>query len=88
MISTKAYWSFIQYFVLPSIYLYVNLFIVFQYDPEGFGEIPWVDFLKALKTPELQAHIPSNKRDVSYKLMQSFKIYPTSIFIYRHLLPI
>ncbi|XP_077299822.1 rhomboid-related protein 3-like [Arctopsyche grandis] len=35
-----------------------------KYDPEGFGEIPWPDFLKALKTPELQAHIPSNKRDV------------------------
>lgn len=47
---------------------------MFQYDPEGFGEIPWVDFLKALKTPELQSHIPSNKRDVSQKLMRSFYI--------------
>uniref|UniRef100_A0A1B0DBJ2 Uncharacterized protein n=1 Tax=Phlebotomus papatasi TaxID=29031 RepID=A0A1B0DBJ2_PHLPP len=33
-------------------------------DPEGFGEIPVDDFINALKTPEIQAQVPLNKREL------------------------
>lgn len=36
----------------------------FQYDPEGFGEIPWDDFLEVLNNPEFIAQVDANKRDI------------------------
>ncbi|XP_035904757.1 uncharacterized protein LOC118508950 [Anopheles stephensi] len=36
------------------------------FDPEGFGEIPVDDFVAALKSPELLANVPSNKRDILF----------------------
>lgn len=38
----------------------------FQFDPEGFGEIPVDDFIEALKSPEFLANVPPNKRDILY----------------------
>ncbi|KAJ9580198.1 hypothetical protein L9F63_004141, partial [Diploptera punctata] len=35
-----------------------------KYDPEGFGEIPWDDFLEVLNNPEFIAEVDSNKRDI------------------------
>jgi hypothetical protein len=35
-----------------------------QYDPEGFGEIPWDDFLEVLNNPEFVAEVDANKRDI------------------------
>jgi hypothetical protein len=35
-----------------------------QYDPEGFGEIPWDDFLEVLNSPEFAAEVDANKRDI------------------------
>jgi rhomboid-related protein 1/2/3 len=35
-----------------------------QYDPEGFGEIPWDDFLEVLNNPEFTAEVDANKRDI------------------------
>lgn len=40
------------------------VYILFQFDPEGFGEIPLEDFLAALRSPEWKAEIPTNKRDI------------------------
>jgi Ca2+-binding EF-hand superfamily protein len=41
------------------------LFFVFlfcpQFDPEGFGEIPWEDFGRALRSPEFRQHIEPHK---------------------------
>ncbi|OXU29777.1 hypothetical protein TSAR_004943, partial [Trichomalopsis sarcophagae] len=44
--------------------LYTKMCVQFQYDPEGFGEIPVEDFLKALRSPDWLAEIPVNKRDI------------------------
>jgi hypothetical protein len=35
-----------------------------QYDPEGFGEIPWDDFLEVLNKPEFIAEVDAHKRDI------------------------
>lgn len=32
-----------------------------QFDPEGFGEIPWEDFGRALRSPEFRRHIEPHK---------------------------
>lgn len=49
------------FFILKNIVL-----CFFQYDPEGFGEIPIEDFFKALRSAEWRDEIPSNKRDILY----------------------
>lgn len=36
--------------------------LILQYDPEGFGEIPWEDFELVLRDPEFCAVVPPNKR--------------------------
>ncbi|XP_022656448.1 uncharacterized protein LOC111272254 isoform X2 [Varroa jacobsoni] len=35
-----------------------------KFDPEGFGEIPWDDFLRALDTPEFEESIDCTKREL------------------------
>ncbi|KAL1452881.1 hypothetical protein WDU94_007067 [Cyamophila willieti] len=35
-----------------------------KYDSEGFGEIPWDDFIEVLKTPDFIQAITPNKRDI------------------------
>ncbi|XP_015124482.1 rhomboid-related protein 3 [Diachasma alloeum] len=35
-----------------------------KFDPEGFGEIPRDDFLRALASSEWKSEIPANKRDI------------------------
>lgn len=35
-----------------------------QYDPEGFGEIPWPDLVEALAQPEFQQRVGAGKREV------------------------
>ncbi|TGZ52795.1 Uncharacterized protein DBV15_07557 [Temnothorax longispinosus] len=42
----------------------LDLVLLLQFDPEGFGEIPLEDFLAALRSPEWKAEIPTNKRDI------------------------
>lgn len=32
-----------------------------KFDPEGFGEIPWEDFGRALRSPEFRQHIEPHK---------------------------
>ena len=32
-----------------------------QFDPEGFGEIPWDDFAVALRSPDFRAHVDEHK---------------------------
>jgi hypothetical protein len=32
-----------------------------QFDPEGFGESPWEDFGRALRSPEFRQHIEPHK---------------------------
>lgn len=44
-----------------------------QFDPEGFGEIPVEEFLLALQSPALQAHVPMNKREQLYERAQKAK---------------
>lgn len=44
-----------------------------QYDPEGFGEIPWDDFVEVLKTPEFVAEVAPNKRDILAERAQERK---------------
>lgn len=50
-----------------------NLTIFLQYDPEGFGEIPWDDFVEVLKTPEFVAEVAPNKRDILAERAQERK---------------
>jgi len=38
--------------------------VPWQYDPEGFGEIPWDDFLEVLNKPEFIAEVDAHKRDI------------------------
>jgi hypothetical protein len=40
------------------------LLCTWQYDPEGFGEIPWDDFLEVLNKPEFIAEVDVHKRDI------------------------
>jgi len=40
------------------------LLCAWQYDPEGFGEIPWDDFLEVLNQPEFIAEVDAHKRDI------------------------
>ncbi|CAG9864947.1 unnamed protein product [Phyllotreta striolata] len=35
-----------------------------KYDPEGFGEIPWVDFLEAMMQPEFRQRVNTGKREI------------------------
>ncbi|KAK7601328.1 hypothetical protein V9T40_008769 [Parthenolecanium corni] len=44
-----------------------------KYDPEGFGEIPWDDFVEVLKTPEFVAEVAPNKRDILAERAQERK---------------
>jgi hypothetical protein len=45
-------------------YKLLLLLSALQYDPEGFGEIPWDDFLEVLNKPEFAAEVDANKRDI------------------------
>ncbi|OWR52745.1 stem cell tumor protein [Danaus plexippus plexippus] len=35
-----------------------------RFDPEGFGEIPWPDFLQTLQNPDFIAQVPPHKREI------------------------
>lgn len=48
-------------------------FFSFQYDPEGFGEIPWEDFLEVLKNPDFIAEVDANKREILAEKAQEGK---------------
>lgn len=41
------------------------MYCLLQFDPEGFGEIPWTDFLQTLQNPDFIAQVPPHKREVS-----------------------
>ena len=43
--------------LLPDIIIIVVIFFFSQFDPEGFGEIPWDDFARALNSVEFQRQI-------------------------------
>lgn len=49
------------------------MLLIFQYDPEGFGEIPWEDFLEVLKSPEFIAEVDINKREILAEKAQEGK---------------
>ncbi|GBP18134.1 hypothetical protein EVAR_12915_1 [Eumeta japonica] len=35
-----------------------------MFDPEGFGEIPWSDFVQTLQHPDFVAQVPPHKREI------------------------
>ncbi|GJQ71940.1 stet [Trypoxylus dichotomus] len=35
-----------------------------KFDPEGFGEIPWAEFLNVLNRPEFRQRVDSGKREI------------------------
>lgn len=35
-----------------------------KFDPEGFGEIPWTDFLNAMDQPEFRERVNTGKRQI------------------------
>lgn len=61
--------------IVPSVYInglgvYKNIVLLifgfmFQFDPEGFGEIPWPDFIQTLQNPDFKAQVPPHKQEVS-----------------------
>ena len=60
--------TFINFFVLDrqpfeklSILCFLFISNSTQFDPEGFGEIPWEDFGRALRSPEFRQHIEPHK---------------------------
>lgn len=44
-----------------------------QHDPEGFGEIPWEEFVRLLETPEFVAEVAPNKKDMLIERAQEGK---------------
>lgn len=44
---------------------YYIIYVYLQFDPEGFGEIPWPDFLQTLQNPDFIAQVPPHKREVN-----------------------
>ncbi|KAL4704221.1 hypothetical protein ACJJTC_011847 [Scirpophaga incertulas] len=45
--------------------------LMHDFDPEGFGEIPWPDFLKTLQHPDFVAQVPHHKREILLDKAQS-----------------
>ncbi|EEB17924.1 conserved hypothetical protein [Pediculus humanus corporis] len=54
-------------------HFYSFAFIFFFYDPEGFGEIPWDDFLQVLKSPDFITEVDANKREILQEKAQERK---------------
>ncbi|XP_039754330.1 uncharacterized protein LOC120629455 [Pararge aegeria] len=42
-----------------------------RFDPEGFGEIPWPDFLQTLQHPDFIAQVAPHKREILLDKAQS-----------------
>ncbi|XP_063534161.1 rhomboid-related protein 2 isoform X1 [Cydia strobilella] len=42
-----------------------------RFDPEGFGEIPWLDFLVTLQNPDFKAQVPPHKQEILLDKAQS-----------------
>ncbi|XP_063618982.1 uncharacterized protein LOC134791761 [Cydia splendana] len=42
-----------------------------RFDPEGFGEIPWPDFLVTLQNPDFKAQVPPHKQEILLDKAQS-----------------
>lgn len=53
--------------------MWCDISFLFQFDPEGFGEIPVDEFLNALKSPDLQTQVPLNKREILYERAMNAK---------------
>ncbi|KAH9365289.1 hypothetical protein HPB48_018309 [Haemaphysalis longicornis] len=53
-----------QYSLSPSPPPPPLFFFRAQFDPEGFGEIPWADFLRALESPEFCQAVGPAKREI------------------------
>ncbi|GFY67058.1 uncharacterized protein TNIN_232491 [Trichonephila inaurata madagascariensis] len=49
--------------------------ILLQFDNEGFGEIPWDDFLVALESPDFQECIEPSKREVLASKAREHRTY-------------
>lgn len=64
---------FFFYWSSNTVSLLIIFILSFQYDPEGFGEIPWDDFVEVLKTPEFVAEVAPNKRDILAERAQERK---------------
>lgn len=45
-------------------FFFFNKNTFYQYDPEGFGEIPWNDFLMVLNSSDFVKSISQEKRDI------------------------
>lgn len=54
---------------------------MFQFDPEGFGEIPWPDFIQTLQNPDFKAQVPPHKQEVSLFLRNFNQILLQSYII-------
>lgn len=47
-----------------EVYILLLHILLLQYDPEGFGEIPWNDFLMLLNSSDFVKFISQEKRDI------------------------
>ena len=63
------------FFIIIITIIIINIFLFFslQYDPEGFGEIPWDDFLQVLKSPDFITEVDANKREILQEKAQERK---------------
>lgn len=50
-----------------------------QFDPEGFGEIPWPDFIKALRSKEFQEKVQPGKIQLLNDLALVYSLHSTAI---------
>ena len=50
-----------------------------QFDPEGFGEIPWPDFILLLALPEFQDAVPAEKIDTLLELAYRYSSTTSAI---------
>ncbi|KAJ8957407.1 hypothetical protein NQ318_004887 [Aromia moschata] len=51
-----------------------------KYDPEGFGEIPWPDFVNAMSDPEFRQRVNTGKREI---LLEKARISTTQAITFQ-----
>ncbi|VEN60786.1 unnamed protein product, partial [Callosobruchus maculatus] len=51
-----------------------------KYDPEGFGEIPWPDFLEAMSDPEFRERVNTGKREI---LLEKYRTANTAAITFQ-----
>ncbi|CAH2007250.1 unnamed protein product [Acanthoscelides obtectus] len=51
-----------------------------KYDPEGFGEIPWPDFVQAMSDPEFRERVNTGKREI---LLEKYRTASTAAITFQ-----